>query len=295
MRKTLIVIAGPTAVGKTKFAIAIAQNFNTHIISADSRQFYREMNIGTAKPTLLEQATVPHHFVDTLSVTERYTVGNYEKDALSLLDKLFTSHNQVVLVGGSGLYINAVIQGFDELPVAPPVIRDQLNLLLEEKGIIYLQNMLREVDPEYYSQVDLNNPQRIIRALEVFISSGKSISALQRHAPVTRPFDIKVFGLNLDRTELYHRIERRVDQMIEGGLVQEAERLLPYRNLNPLNTVGYTELFEYFDGKHSLARAIELIKQNTRRFAKRQITWFKKTEGLQWITPDETDRVIKAI
>src|ERR1700744_1033453 len=283
--KTLIVIAGPTAVGKTAVAIKLAQQLNTEIISADSRQFYREMAIGTAKPTDEELAAARHHFVNSHSITESFNVGDFEKQSLQLLDELFKTHDKVIIAGGSGLFIQAVTQGFDELPVADANIRNSLNKQLSEKGIQFLQEKLKEADPVYYEQVDLNNPQRLIRALEVFDTTGKPFSSYRKATINKRPFQIVKIGLNLPRDILYQRINQRVDTMIDQGLVEEVRSLLPYRHLNALNTVGYSELFDYFDEKTDLNTAIELIKQNTRRFAKRQLTWFRKDQEIKWYDP----------
>ncbi len=287
--KTLIVIAGPTAVGKTAIAIKLAQQLNTEIISADSRQFYREMAIGTAKPTDEELAAATHHFVNSHSITESFNVGDFEKQSLQLLDELFKTHDKVIMAGGSGLFIQAVTQGFDELPVADTAIRERLNNDLSEKGIGFLQDQLKTVDPDYYSQVDLNNPQRLIRALEVFEATGKPFSSYRQAVVNKRPFDCIKIGLDLPREVLYQRINQRVDIMIEQGLIEEVRSLLPYRHLNALNTVGYSELFDYFDGKTDLNTAVELIKQNTRRFAKRQLTWFRKDKEIKWLMADDPE------
>jgi len=280
---TLIVIAGPTASGKTAAAIQLAKYYKTVVISADSRQFYREMSIGTAKPTDDELAEVKHYFINSLSITENFTVGDFEKQCLSLLDELFQLHNIVILAGGSGLFIKAVTEGFDEFPDSDPGIREKLNKEFEDQGIVALQEKLKIADAEYYRQVDINNPHRIIRALEVFESTGIPFSSFRKSKTNIRPFQIVKLGLNLPREVLYNRINQRVDQMVQQGLVEEVRSLLPYRHLNALNTVGYSELFDYFDGKTDLRSAIELIKQNTRRFAKRQLTWFKKDTGIDWI------------
>lgn len=288
-KKNLIVISGPTAVGKTEAAIKLALHFNTVVVSADSRQFYREMSIGTAKPSADELAAVKHYFIDSHSVTESFSVGDYEKQALQLLDNLFKEHDTVILAGGSGLYIKAVCEGFDELPVAPPEIRERLNKEFHEKGILCLQQKLQAADPEYYKQVDLNNPQRLIRALEVFETTGRPISSYRFASVNKRPFNCVKIGLNLPREVLYDRINRRVDLMIEQGLIEEAHALLPYRRLNALNTVGYAELFDYFDGKTDQDTAISLIKQNTRRFAKRQLTWFRRDAAVQWFDAGNAD------
>ncbi|GAC1304710.1 MAG: tRNA (adenosine(37)-N6)-dimethylallyltransferase MiaA [Mucilaginibacter sp.] len=285
--KTLVVIAGPTASGKTAAAIELAKKYNTVIISADSRQFYREMSIGTAKPTEEELAAVKHYFINSLSITETFTAGNFEKQALTLLDELFKIHDVVLLVGGSGLFIKAVCEGFDEVPSADAGIRDKLNLEFKEKGIVTLQERLKLADPEYYAGMDTDNPQRVIRALEVFESTGKPISSYRKASANKRPFRIVKFGLSLPREKLYQRVNRRVDEMVKQGLVEEVRSLLPYRDLNALNTVGYSELFDYFDGKTDLDKAIELIKQNTRRFAKRQMTWFSKDKDIKWVPADK--------
>jgi tRNA dimethylallyltransferase len=283
--KTLIVIAGPTASGKTAVGIQLAQKLGTEIISADSRQFYREMAIGTAKPTPDELAQAKHHFVGSHSVSENFNVGDFEQQGLALLDVLFKTHHTVIMVGGSGLYIKAICEGFDQLPDVDPSIRERLNAAYAEKGISYLQEKLKAADPEYYNQVDLNNPQRIIRALEVFESSGQAFSSFRKANFRQRPFNILKVGLLWPREQLYHRINLRVDQMIADGLVDEVRSLLPYRHLNALQTVGYTEIFDYLDGKTDLPAAISLVKQNTRRFAKRQMTWFNKDKEISWMEP----------
>jgi len=292
---TLIVIAGPTAVGKTDTAIWLAQHYGTEVVSADSRQFYREMSIGTAKPNAEELEAAKHYFINSHSITEDFTVGDYEKQALALLDKLFKTHDKVILAGGSGLYIKAVCEGFDELPDADPAIREQLNQELSEKGIAFLQEKLKAADPEYYQQADLNNPQRIIRALQVFESTGKPFSSFRKATVNKRPFNIVKFCVNLPREMLYERINRRVDIMVERGLVEEVRSLLPYRYLNALNTVGYSELFDYFDSKTDLETAISLIKQNTRNFAKRQLTWFRKDKEMHWVAPGNINEITNII
>jgi len=289
--KTLIVIAGPTAVGKTAVAIKLAQQLNTEIISADSRQFYREMSIGTAKPDTEELLLAKHHFIDSHSIQENFTVGDFEKQALQLLDDLFKTHDKVIMVGGSGLFIQAVTQGFDDLPTGDPPTRERLNREFAEKGIEYLQDKLKTADPDYYHQVDLNNPQRLIRALEVFEATGKPFSSYRKAAVNQRPFEINKIALNLPRERLYDRINQRVDLMVKHGLIEEAHSLLPYRHQNALNTVGYSELFDYFDGKTDLDTAISLIKQNTRRFAKRQLTWFRKDKDIKWMMADDPNLI----
>lgn len=292
MSKTLIVIAGPTAAGKTALAIQIAKHFKTEIISADSRQFYREMSIGTAKPSKEELAAVRHHLIDSHSIKDFFSVGDFEKEVINLLNKLFKTHDQVVLVGGSGLFINAVCNGFDELPVASEETRARLNQLLSEKGIEHLQEKLKKADPEYYEEVDIHNPQRLIRALEVFETSGKPFSSFRTKIPKKRNFNIIKLAISPDRGKLYEQINLRVDQMLENGLLKEVEGLKEYRHLNALNTVGYSEIFEYFDGKLSEEESIYKIKQNTRRFAKRQLTWFKKSKDIHWFDPKESGSIL---
>lgn len=285
--KTLIVIAGPTASGKTAAAISLAQHYKTVILSADSRQFYREMSIGTAKPNWLELAAAKHYFIDSHSITDNFSVGDFEKQALTLLDEQFKIHNVIIAVGGSGLYIKALVDGFDDIPQANPDIRERLNREFTLKGIAPLQKKLKEVDPIYYDEVDLNNPQRIIRALEVYHASGKPFSSYRKAGINRRPFNILKIALDMPREILYHRINQRVDVMLEQGLVAEARSLIFHRHLNALNTVGYSELFDHFDNKISFGKAVEQIKQNTRHFAKRQLTWFRKDEDIHWLKPEE--------
>ena len=285
--KTLVVIAGPTASGKTAAAIELARHYKTVIVSADSRQFYREMSIGTAKPTDDELAAAKHYFINSHSITETFNAGDYEKQSLELLDSLFKIHDKVLLVGGSGLFIKAVCEGFDEFPELPPAIRTALNDELENKGLVYLQQKLQIADPEYYQQVDLHNPQRVIRALEVFEATGKPYSSYRKSSINQRPFQIKKLGLNMAREVLYQRINQRVGDMVKQGLVDEVRSLLPYRHLNALNTVGYSEIFDYFDGKTDLNNAIGMIRQNTRRFAKRQLTWFGRDKEIKWLPADK--------
>lgn len=293
MSKTLIIIAGPTAIGKTSLAISLAKHFKTEIISADSRQFYREMNIGTAKPSEAELKEVKHHLINSHSVLDQFNAGDFEKESIELINKLFLNHDQVIMAGGSGLFINAVSHGFDQLPIATEEIRNYFNTILEEKGIKFLQDQLKEIDPVYYKEVDIYNPQRIIRALEVFECSGKTFSSLRTNIKKQRPFNIVKIGLNTDRNIVYERINLRVDQMIKDGLIKEVEGLKSFRHLNPLNTVGYSEIFDYLEGKSNREEAIEKIKQNTRRFAKRQLTWFKKSEDIKWYKPDELEPIIQ--
>jgi len=290
----LIVVVGPTAVGKTALSIALAQHFKTEIVSADSRQMYREMKIGTAMPDAQELASVPHHFIGQLSIHDPYSAGDFEIDALHKLDELFQQYNYVVLTGGSGLYVKAVTHGLDEHP-SDVEIREQLIQQYAEKGLSSLQELLKKLDPATYERIDLNNHQRIIRALEVCLVSGKPYSSFLTHEPKPRNFQVIEIGLELERTELVQRINQRVDQMVAQGLVEEARALYPHRNLNALQTVGYKELFRAFAGECSLEEAIESIKVNTRRFAKRQMTWFRKNTAAYWAAPDELEEVIEKI
>lgn len=293
MNKTLIIIAGPTAIGKTALAIKLAQYFKTEIISADSRQFYKEMSIGTAKPSKDELESVKHHLIDSHSVVNPLNAGDFEKESIKIINELFVNHNDIIMVGGSGLFINAVCYGFDPLPVASAEIREQLNKDFEEKGITYLQERLKLIDPEYFNEVDIHNPQRIIRALEVYESTGDTFSSLRTKNKKQRPFNIIKIGLNSDRDELYRRINLRVDEMVQNGLFEEVKSLLNYKHLNALNTVGYSEIFDFLNNKCTKEEAIEKIKQNTRRFAKRQITWFKKTDDIQWFNPNQFESIIQ--
>lgn len=287
----MVCIVGPTAVGKTNVAITLAQQFNAEIVSADSRQFFKEMSIGTAKPSAEELAAAPHHFINSHSITQAFSGGDFEKEALTLLENLFKKHSIAFLVGGSGLYVQAITQGFDSLPKAPPELRAELNKQLTEKGIESLQKRLEALDPTYYREVDIYNPQRIIRALEVCISTGQPFSAYRTHVANERPFEVLTIGLNTERSQLYDRINKRVDTMMEQGLLAEVETLLPYRELNALQTVGYQELFDYLEGKKSLEKAVQEIKQNTRRFAKRQLTWFRKNTETHWFEPQQVSEI----
>jgi len=296
--KYLIVIGGPTAIGKTSTSIGLAQKLQCDIISADSRQFYREMNIGTAKPSKEEQALARHHFIDSLSIQDSYSVGNFERDTLSLLEALFIDKDYCILTGGSGLYLNAICQGLDRFPDVSPDFRMVLNEELDSKGIIPLQAELATADPIYYEKVDAQNPQRIIRALEIIRSTGKTFSSFLRRTPVKRPFHILSFQLQMDRELLYQRINQRVDIMIVEGLEAEAKSLYPARNQNnALRTVGYTEWFNHFDGLTDRDTAVELIKRNTRRYAKRQTTWFRNQGNYQGIQQDGTavEEILKMI
>ena len=274
MSYTLTAVTGPTASGKTARAIEIARRTGAEIVSFDSRQFYRGMDIGTAKPTSEELAAAPHHFIGHLPVDAAYSVGDYEADALERIAQLHARGKDIVLVGGSGLYLEAVEHGLDVFPPVPPAVREEVAALLEREGLSALQEALREKDPEYYLRVDRRNPRRVARALEVFLASGRPYSSFLGAGRTERPFRIERVEMNIPRDELYRRIDRRVDRMMEQGLLAEVESLLPYRHCNALQSVGYREFFDYFDGRIPLAAAVEAVKQHTRNYAKRQITWF---------------------
>lgn len=292
-QKTLIVVVGPTAIGKTGLAIELAKFYDSEIISADSRQFFKEMNIGTAIPSKEELAAAPHHFINSHSVKTLFSTGDFEVQALQLMEELFKKHDALIMVGGSGLYIDAICKGLDDLPEIDLVIREKLNQQFEEEGIEAIRTQLRELDPEYFAKVDQSNPQRMIRGLEVVLSTGKKLSSFLTANKKERPFNIVKIGLNTDRALLYERINHRVDVMMEAGQLAEAESLLPYRHYNALNTVGYSELFDYLDGKTDLASAVAMIKQNTRRFAKRQLTWFRRDENTTWFEPNQINEIIQ--
>ena len=282
-RKKLLVIGGPTACGKTDYAIARALALQTEIISADSRQFFRELKIGAAPPDFTQLATVKHHLVGHLSIAQDYNAAQFEADALTRLKTIFKTHNTAIVVGGSGMYINALLFGFDDIPDVPSEIRLAINADFIENGIAPLQRELQEKDPSYWEQVDQNNPKRIIRALEVIRHTGKPFSAMRKGKKKTRAFDYTFVALNRPRQELYDRINLRVDLMMEQGLLAEAEQLLPYREKQALQTVGYRELFDYFVGTISLETAVDRIKQNSRRYAKRQLTWLRAQPDVTWI------------
>lgn len=282
-QKHLIVIAGPTAVGKTSLGIEIARYLNTEIISCDSRQIYRELEIGTAKPTIDELSQVKHHFINSHSIHDTYSAGMYERDALALITSLFQIHDHLIMVGGSGLYIDAVCSGFDQIPQIDPSIRAQLNADLQDKGLAYLQGLLKDKDPAYYEIVDSNNHQRVIRALEVILATGNTFSSFRGRKPqVKRPFKIIKVAINDNRAILFERINHRMDLMIEAGLFKEAQQLYKLRYLNALQTVGYTEIFNHMDGMYNYDEAVRLLKRNSRRYAKRQLTWLKRDPDYTW-------------
>ena len=284
---TLHIILGPTGVGKTDYALALARRVGSPVVSCDSRQVFREMRIGTARPTDAQLAEVPHYFIADRSVTEPFTAGQFEVEALALLDRLFQDHETVVMAGGSGLYIDALCNGLDDFPPADPELRERLSARLREEGVAALRAELRLLDPESYAALDPANGQRIVRALEVTIATGRKFSSFKTHANKERPFAIEKTGLTRPRAELYARIDARVDAMMAEGLLAEARALLPHRALPALNTVGYKELFDYFDGKYDLAEAVRLIKRNTRHYAKKQLTWWGRDASIRWITLSE--------
>lgn len=281
-KKTLIVIVGPTAVGKTALSIAFAKAYKTEIISCDSRQFFKEMTIGTAVPSKEELAEANHHFIQNLSIHDSYSVGNFERDAVKLLEDLFKSRDIVIMVGGSALYEKAVTHGLDQLPEVPETINDAIELLYKEDGIEALQEELKMKDPEYYNQVDLQNPRRLIRALGICRATGKTFTQYRSGDKQQRDFNIIKVGLEAPRQELYERINSRVDIMLKSGLVKEAEALFPFKKLTSLKTVGYQELMGVFENNYDLEEGVRLIKRNSRRFAKRQLTWYRKDEDVIW-------------
>ena len=282
MKKKLITISGQTASGKTNLSIRLAQNLNCSIISCDSRQFYKEMSIGTAVPSKLELSKANHYFIHHKSVKDNYTVGNFQNDALKLIVNLFKKDDYIILTGGSGMYMDAIVNGIDTFPKIKLGVRELLNEKYNSRGILFLKNKLKELDPEYYDIVDVNNHRRLIRALEVCISTGKPYSSFLNKKNKKYDFESVNFGIKVDRELLYEKINYRVDKMISDGLIKEAKTLLNFKDLNPLNTVGYKELFEHFKGNLTKSQAIEKIKQNTRRYAKRQMTWLKN-KNLVWI------------
>jgi len=288
----LICIVGPTAVGKTAIAIKIAQHLKTEIISADSRQFYRELKIGTAKPDEVELSQARHHLVNSLSITDEYDVGKFEKEAINIIEHIHDAHQVAIMVGGSGLFVDAVCNGLDEFPEVKDGVREQLNSELADKGLATLVEELKNSDPEYFDLVDQQNPQRIIRALEVIRSTGLKFSSFRRKKAKSRPFEIIKIGLTMEREVLYNRIDQRMDMMIEQGLFEEAKIFLPYKNLNALQTVGYQEIFPYLEGEYDYEEAIRLLKRNSRRYAKRQLTWFRRDDAVNWFDPTQYNEIL---
>ncbi|WP_162416987.1 tRNA (adenosine(37)-N6)-dimethylallyltransferase MiaA [Cyclobacterium roseum] len=295
LNKILLVIAGPTAVGKTDLCINLAKKFNTAIISSDSRQFFREMNAGTAKPDRDSLEKAPHYFIGNKSIHEPYDVRAFEEEALCLLTKLFAEKELLILTGGSGLYIDAVVEGLDEMPEIPSDIREQLNRDFQSQGLSMLQQRLEKLDPAYYQTVDRNNPHRLIRALEVCLGTGRTFSSFRQKRKKTRPFRTIKVALNREREELYHRIDSRMEDMIRNGLFEEATRLFPFRQLNALQTVGYKEIFGYLEGSYDKQEAIRLLKRNSRRYAKRQLTWFRRDLDYAWFHPEDWNQILEWI
>ncbi|KAA3622035.1 MAG: tRNA (adenosine(37)-N6)-dimethylallyltransferase MiaA [Flavobacterium sp.] len=291
-RKTLICVVGPTAIGKTALAIELAKVFDTEILSADSRQFYKEMSIGTAVPSEAELSAAKHHFIQSRSIFDDYSVGDFERDALQKLSNIFKTKDVLILVGGSGLYVDAVVNGLDHFPEVSPEVREELKQELKTKGLEALQQELQKVDPVSFKRIDLQNKQRIIRALEIYRASGKPYSSFLNKKGTRRKFNVVFIGLKADRSLVYNRINRRVDKMIEAGLIEEAKLLYPHRKVNALQTVGYKELFDWLDGKLTKDEAIAEIKKNTRRFAKRQGTWFRKNTEIHWFDFDTNPKEI---
>ncbi|MGW8122140.1 tRNA (adenosine(37)-N6)-dimethylallyltransferase MiaA [Roseivirga echinicomitans] len=291
----LVCVVGPTAVGKTAHSIKLAQRLNSEIVSADSRQFYKELEIGTAKPSGEELSLVKHHLINSLSIHEHYDVRKFENDALRIFETIFSERNITVMVGGSGLFVDAVCYGLDDLPPVAPEFRDQLNLELETKGLASLVDELKHSDPTYCLEADLNNPQRVVRALEVIRATGKSFSSFRTGKKSDRPFYTILVGLEMDRQKLYQRIDERMDVMIENGLFEEAEKFYALKHLNALQTVGYKEIFGYLDGEYDKKEAVRLLKRNSRRYAKRQMTWFNKNEQVKWFKSDDHEAVLKYV
>jgi len=289
---TLIVVLGPTGVGKSAVSIQLAKHYQTEILSADSRQFYQELSIGTAVPSAEELKSVPHHFIQTKSIHHYYNVSEYETEAIQLINQLFHSKNPLILTGGSMLYVDTICKGIDDIPTVDPVIRDEVISWYNENGNEALRQRLLELDPEYYQQVDLNNPKRLLHAVEICLMSGKSFTSFRTNTIKERPFRILKIGINQDRKILYERINERVLKMMEDGLLEEAKAVYTYRNLNSLNTVGYKELFTYLDGDCSLDEAVDLIQRNTRKYARKQLTWFRRDQDINWFEPEQISEII---
>jgi len=292
MKKQLICLIGPTSVGKTELSIRLAKELKTEIISCDSRQIYKEMRIGTAVPELSQLQSVKHHFIASESIHNYYSVYQYELDALKKTAELFKKYDQLVLTGGSGLYLNALIYGMDDIPDPDPEIRNRLEERLEKEGLDSLRFDLKRLDPEYYAEVDLRNPKRVMRGLEVCMTTGQTFSQFRNKSAQKRPFHHSILCLDRERSSLHTRINKRVDLMIESGLINEVKTLFPYRHLNALKTVGYRELFEAFEGKQTIETAIELIKRNTRRYARRQITWNRRYKNAKWFDATQADSIL---
>ena len=294
-KKTLIAIVGPTAVGKTAVAIKLAHLFDTHVISADSRQIFSELTIGTAKPSPQELDLVPHHFINTHSITEEYDAAQYGRDALATISRLFQEHNTLILCGGSGLYIKAVIEGFDAIPDVPTEVREELMKGYEQDGLEWLQQQMQKLDPHHFATIDQKNPHRLIRALEVRIATGSSITTFRKESRIVHDFNIIKIGLEVPREELYKRIDERMDRMIELGLFEEASALYQHRARQALQTVGYQEIFDFIDNKFDREEAIRLLKRNSRRYAKRQMTWFNRDAQVHWFSPNAPEVIVQFI
>lgn len=294
-KKKLIVVVGPTAVGKTALAIRLAKHFQTEIVSADSRQIYRELEIGTAKPSAEELNQVKHHFINSHSIHADYDAGAYGRDALMLITSLFEKYNNLILCGGSGLYVRAVLEGFDEMPPVPVGTREQINKEYEANGLTWLQEQLKQVDPEYFEEVDIQNPHRLIRALELNRTWQRPMHELRKKKKLKHSFQVVKIGIELNREDLYDRIDARMDAMMASGLFEEAEKFYPLRNLNALQTVGYREIFGFMDGLYNKDEAIRLLKRNSRHYAKRQLTWFKKDQEIKWFPPGQVDQILELV
>ena len=294
-KPTLIVLIGPTGVGKTELSLSIAERYHTDIVSADSRQIYADLKIGTAAPTPDQLARVNHHFVGTLKLTDYYSAAQYEAEVMKKLEELFKEHKVVLLTGGSMMYVDAVCKGIDDIPTVDKETRETMMKRYEEVGLEQLCGELKVLDPEYYAQVDLKNPKRVIHALEICYMTGKTYTSFRTQSKKERPFDIIKVGLRREREELYDRINRRVDMMMKDGLLEEARNVYAYKDLNSLNTVGYKEMFKYLDGEWELPFAIEKIKQNSRIYSRKQMTWFKRDEDITWFHPDQKEDILAFI
>ena len=293
--KKLFIILGPTASGKTALSIELAKKLNTEIISCDSRQFYKELKIGSAPPSKEQLQKIKHHFIQHLSIKENYNIGRFEEDSIKKISSLFKIYDNLILVGGSGLYIDAVCNGLDNIPQTPQEIRDKINNEFSEKGINWLQEKVKKIDLDFYQKSDISNPQRLKRCLEVYQNTGEKISSFYKKEKRKRDFKIIKIGISIEREKLYNRINQRVDQMIKNGLIDEAKKLFQYQKLNALNTVGYKELFDFFDNKIDIETAVEDIKKNSRRLSKRQITWFKRDKQINWFKINKENEIIKFI
>lgn len=291
--KTLIVVLGPTGVGKSDISLQLAKHYNSEIISADSRQIYRELCIGTAVPSPEDLINIPHHFIQTKSILDYYNVSEYENEALFLISQLFEKMNPLILTGGSMLYVDTLCKGIDDIPTVSPEIRDEVIDWYKKNGIEALRQRLLEIDPEYFRIVDLNNPKRLLHAVEIHQMTGKPFTSFRKNTVHERPFRILKIGINQDRKVLYDRINQRVEQMMEAGLLDEAKAVYPHRDLNSLNTVGYKELFSYLDGNCSLEEAVDLIQRNTRKYARKQLTWFRRDPEIKWFEPEQIQEIIK--